>query len=381
MSNDGNSRLELSPPLRWGLFAALLLILTIITVQIAPLIPRLIDFDQTFYPAARYTLAGENPYTTSYVVVSEGNPTPDFFSPAWLLLILLPFGLLPLKIAQAAWLLFLILTIIIALSRMQAWGFHGLRPFLLILLPWSLISLLFGQVTPLVLLGTIWAIELVYDGERTAVSPLPILKLAVAFLLIGLKPQLGIFIAAPLVLDMLWHRDRRLVGLAAIGLVILGITLLVTPPWLISKAVEVQKLTAPYWKSTLERELWLWALPSWPAQFMRLFVVGVMAYWMWLQKGASTAWWSAWLTAVLIITPYTRAYDGVLLLPLLGQLFIFRRWYFALFLLIVALYTQSPLGEMGSIITPLTAWFLFIPWRGLIHGSIPALYQQQLTPP
>ena len=368
------------------LFLILLLafvVLVAAVILVAPNMPRLRDFDQTFYPAARYTLAGENPYTAVYIETDQGAP-PDFFSPAWLLPILLPFGLLPQEIARTVWVLFLVGVTSAALLQMQAWGFKGLRPLLLILLPWALITLLFGQVTPLVLLGTIWALNLVYarpvrfSSQENSHENKPdrsgwrqTAQLVLAFLLIGIKPQLGIFIAAPLLLEMLWQRDRRLIGLAIVGGLLLGGTLLITPPWLISKAAAVQEITAPLWKSTLERELTLWGWPLWLAQPVRVLVILVMARWAWLQKGTSPLWWAGWLTAVLIITPYTRAYDGILLLPILGLMAMHRRWQLALFVIFLALYIQLPIGELGSVVAPLTAWLLFVPWRGLRHGNFP----------
>jgi hypothetical protein len=55
----------------------------------------------------------------------------------------------------------------------------------------------------------------------------------------------------------------------------------------------------------------------------------------------------------------------VLLLPILGQM-LARRWLsFGLFLVIVIAYTGLPLGELGSVVTPLVAWALFVPWSGL----------------
>ncbi|MFZ1399864.1 MAG: hypothetical protein WAS33_23370, partial [Candidatus Promineifilaceae bacterium] len=189
---------------------------------------------------------------------------------------------------------------------------------------------------------------------------------------IGIKPQLGIFIAAPLLLEMLWRRDRRLIGLALVGGLLLGGTLLITPPWLISKAAAVQEITAPLWKSTLERELTLWGWPLWLAQVVRVVVVLVMARWAWRQKGTSPLWWAGWLTAVLIITPYTRAYDGILLLPILGLMAMHRRWQMALFVILLVLYIQLPIGELGSVVAPLIAWLLFVPWRGLLRGNFPA---------
>ena len=367
-----------SPWLVSGVLLLALVVLVAAVILVAPQMPRLRDFDQTFYPAARYTLAGENPYTAEYIETDQGAP-PDFFSPAWLLPILLPFGLLPQEIARTVWVLFLVGVTSAALLQMQAWGFKGLRPLLLILLPWALITLLFGQVTPLVLLGTIWALNLLriaYSVNDNAIrnTQYDWLKLVLAFLLIGIKPQLGIFIAAPLLLEMLWRRDRRLIGLTIFGGLLLGLTLLITPPWLISKAAAVQEITAPLWKSTLERELTLWGWPLWLAQPVRLLVVLMMARWAWLQKGTSPMWWAGWLTAVLIITPYTRAYDGVLLLPMLGLMVMHRRWQLGLFLVIMFLYLQLPIGELGSVTASLTAWLLFIPWRGLLQGNIPAVF-------
>jgi hypothetical protein len=103
-----------------------------------------------------------------------------------------------------------------------------------------------------------------------------------------------------------------------------------------------------------------------------LLVVLVMTRWAWLQRGTSPAWWAGWLAAVLIITPYTRAYDGVLLLPMLGQMLIWRRWFFGLFVLLMIGYIQLPIGELGSVMASLTAWLLFIPWRRLLRGGLPA---------
>ncbi|VAW31410.1 hypothetical protein MNBD_CHLOROFLEXI01-2054 [hydrothermal vent metagenome] len=404
MKNRENGR---SPWLTGVVLLLAVVVLGAAIVLAAPQMPRLRDFDQTFYPAARYTLAGENPYTAVYIETDQGAP-PDFFSPAWLLPILLPFSLLPQEIARTVWVLFLVGVTGAALLQMQAWGFKGLRPLLLIIFPWSLVGLLFGQVTPLVLLGSIWALNLVFLGHRVtqrshrepqrekekksikfAKSLIKnsqqsrwghLFKLLLAFLLIGIKPQLGIFIAAPLLLEMAWRRDRRLIGLALFGGLLLGLTLLITPPWLISKAAEVQKITAPLWKSTLERELTLWRWPLWLAQPVRLLVVLAMARWAWLQRGTSPAWWAGWLTAVLILTPYTRAYDGVLLLPLLGLLLIHRRWQFGLFVIIMALYIQLPIGELGSVTASLAAWLLFIPWRGLIQGHIPTAFNAGWLP-
>ena len=349
-----------------GIFIAfILVIIGAMAMLAAPHLPRLRDFDQTFYPAIRYTLAGENPYTAEYIETDQGAP-PDFFSPAWLLLILLPFGLFPMGMAQALWVIFLIGVTMAGIGLMRPWGLRGLRPLALVVLPWSLIGILYGQVTALVFLGAIICIIELEKPDRNRQS---LLKLTGGFLLIGVKPQLGLFIVVPLFLVMLERRDERTISLTLIGLIVLGITLIITPPWLVQKAIEVQRITAPLWKSTLERELLLWGWPSWIAHLVRVLVTGTMGYWAWRERSLTWAWWSAWLAAVLIITPYTRAYDGVLLLPLLGQLLVLKRWWqTAAFLLVMLLYIQLPIGELGSVVAPLTAWLLFIPWRALFSS-------------
>jgi hypothetical protein len=318
----------------------------------APQLPPLRDFDQTFYPAIRYTLAGENPYMAYYEETDQGAP-PNFFSPPWLLLILLPFGLFPMAVARSFWLLFLIGVTLYTIGLLRPWGLHGLKPLLLVALPWSLIGLLFGQVAVLVLLGAVLAIVEARKPDRTHAGAL---KLLLGLLLMGIKPQLGLILALPLLIQMAWQRDRRLPLVVGLGAVILMITLLLIPSFW-AHAAQVGQI-APHWTSTLERELALWQWPAWPAHLVRLLVVGGMLLWAWRDRSLSPGWWSAWLAAVLIITPYTRAYDGVLLLPLLGQMIFHHRWAALLFVLVMVLYVQLPFGELGSVVAPLAAWSL-----------------------
>lgn len=339
--------------------------LVVTAVFAAPHMPPIRDFDQTFYPAIRYTLAGENPYTAHYQETDQGAP-PLFFSPPWLLLILFPVGLFPLEIARVLWILFLIGVSFASTRLLAAWQVQGLWTLALVALPWSLIGLLFGQVTPLVLLGALAAIILVYQFPQTRLGAL---LLSFCFLLMGLKPQLGILLAAPLLFWLVKTRDRRLLGVVIVGGLALLLSLWLIPPWLIRQMGEVAQTIAPHWQSTLERELTLWQLPPLIAPIMRLLVVGVMVAWAWRARGFPPAWWSAWFTAVLIITPYSRAYDGILMLPLLAQMLVFRRWHFGAFVGLMGLYILLPNSELGSVVAPLTAWLLFVPWRSLFTGA------------
>ncbi|MCA9954374.1 MAG: hypothetical protein KC434_06620, partial [Anaerolineales bacterium] len=55
-----------------------------------------------------------------------------------------------------------------------------------------------------------------------------------------------------------------------------------------------------------------------------------------------------------------------------GLMVMHRRWQLALFVILLALYIQLPIGELGSVVAPLTAWLLFVPWRGLLSGELRA---------
>ena len=349
--------------LRKTIFIVLLVAFIMVEALVAaPFLPVSLDFDQTFYPAIRYALAGENPYQTEYEYL-EANPgaPPNFFSPPWLLLILLPFGFFPLELARALWMIFLTGVTAVGIRLMHpAKGFKGLWPFALVALPWSLVGILFGQVSALVLLGAVICIMELESEESGFPSTL---KLLAGLLLVGLKPQLGGLIALPVIMWMAWRRDKRLTPILLIGLPVIGLTLLVSQ--LVQDAENVYRI-APLWQSTLERELIVWSQPLWLAHLVRILVLGTMAAWAWRTRRLDTGWWSAWLAAVLIITPYTRAYDGVLLLPLFGQIASRRQWRQAgVFLLITILYIQLPTGELGSIVAPLAAWLLFVPWRNI----------------
>lgn len=351
----------LTLPQKIGLVGGVVTVLIALGILAAPHMPRMRDFDQTFYPAIRYVLAGQNPYTGNYEVTDQGTP-PAFYSPPWFLIILFPFGLLPFEIARAEWMIFLIAVTFLGIGLMGWWGLKGPAALLLALLPWSLIGVLYGQPTALVFLGAILAIGQAAQGKANSKSGWLIL---VGLILVSLKPQLGLFIALPLGFWLVWRRDRRLLTIIGGGIVFLLLVWLLAPAWLMITASNAQTLPAPLWQSTLERELLLWRLPQWIAGIVRVVVIVVMLGWTWQEKKLTSAWWSAMLAAVLIITPYTRAYDGVLLLPILGQM-IGQNWLrFLIFLVIVIAYTSLPLGELGSVITPLTAWILFVPWSKL----------------
>lgn len=358
----------LTLPQKALLIAGVIVALILLGLLAAPYVPPMRDYDQTFYPASRYLLAGQNPYTADYTETDQGAP-PSFFSPAWFLVILLPFGLLPFELARAEWMVFLVVVTFASIYLMGWWGLKGPWALALAALPWSLIAILYGQATPLVLFGALLAItQIATAGETRRSAGLILLGL----ILMGIKPQLALFIGLPLGLWLLWRRDRRLWPVVAGGLAFLLLVWLLSPPWPIASAIEIQKITAPHWKSTLERELWLWQWPAWIAHLVRLGVVAVMAGWAWREGDLTPAWWSAMLAAALIITPYTRAYDGILLLPLLGQMIARQRLRFLVFLVVVFAYTGLPLGELGSVVTPLAAWLLFVPWSRLRPGGVSA---------
>ncbi len=173
---------------------------------------------------------------------------------------------------------------------------------------------------------------------------------------------MGLFIAVPLFLQLLVQRDKRLKWLVGLGGLIAGITLLFTLSDLLALAPHVQKI-APHWQATLERELQLFQQPIWIAYLIRGAILLVSLLWLWQERRLTLAWWGMWLTAVLILTPYARGYDGVLLLPLFALMIKNKVWLFVAYVLLMGGYIMLPMSELGSVVAPLVAWLLFVDWR------------------
>ena len=111
-------KLNFWPRRRWLVVVALALAAVAIVVGMAAVLPPGVDWDKTFYPAARQALSLRNPYSAGgpygspwgwLPLLPLGDSTASaanmFYNPPWTLLPLLPLALLPPNVGRAAHLL------------------------------------------------------------------------------------------------------------------------------------------------------------------------------------------------------------------------------------------------------------------------------------
>ncbi len=119
-----------------------LLAIALLGVVLATLfMPLSVDWERVFYPAGQMVLAGRSPYLV------EG-----FFNPPWLILLLLPLALLPIKIGNAIMAVLGMVTYAYVLRKFKT-GLTGTIFFLLS--PPAIISIYSGNADWLIALGYI----------------------------------------------------------------------------------------------------------------------------------------------------------------------------------------------------------------------------------
>lgn len=255
----------------------------------------LVDFNLSLLPAARYVLAGVDPYTADLV----------FFSPPWVLYPVLLLAPLPDLMATLLWLLMLLGAIVASLHLAKgilAPSIKG-KPLwllsMLILTPYSLQTLFSGQYTPFVMLGMV--------GVFAWDNPLP------SLLLLSFKPQLGALSTVILMGTLARAGEwRRLLGSMALVGAIIGASFLIVPHSFsgFSAAILAGRSIAhhTHWITSLPRALAQIGLDEayvWPVYLVvAIALVGLLV----ARRDLAMV-----VTCSLLIAPYAREYDYVLL--------------------------------------------------------------------
>jgi len=262
---------------------------------------RQIDFGH-YMTATKLLLHGDDPYKEV-----------EFFFPPWSIVLLGPFTLLPLKPAAGAWLILAIFSQVVSGAMVMQWGGRSaprlLRIVILVLpplLPAALFSYVTGQISPLI--GFV-ALIASWISSRTSVHPL-VLALAVGAA--TLKPHI---VAIPLLLCLLeLVRGRKWNYLAWIGIVFagfVGVAYAVWPFWIQSLSDAWlggsyrggPGLVAPGYRGLLELGVPYWLL------------IPTLAYTLhaWVKDHLSARVIALGFTTGLLLAPYTRSYDQVIL--------------------------------------------------------------------
>ncbi|GMR09394.1 MAG: hypothetical protein BMS9Abin28_0212 [Anaerolineae bacterium] len=255
--------------------------------------------------AASQVLEGGSPYRSV-----------EFFGPPWLAVALIPLALIPASLSSAAWLLLLVSAVFISSVTWTKFDGYPSKPIARLLLsaasvasPVALFVYITGQITPLVELALIWlAIYTTRGGKRR------IIVVAIASFLVTSKPHI---IGFPMVLVLLEAMRK--------GLWRVPITFLAT--------VLVAGIGA------------LQLLPSWPSEWLAAIVDGrylggpglvaqgyyglreagvpesllvlpaIYTFFYWRRHGLTAATIALSLASGLILIPYARTYDYIILWP------------------------------------------------------------------
>lgn len=316
---------------RWlivcGLLALLLVALVALTV---PLFAswQLADFSVTFYRAAQYMLRGENVYFNSYPHPSNGREYPPY-APIWILYAMVPFGALPLPVAEALrfWIDIGMLALLGYLSarwsRLHRFGASAM----LLLAPWLLTELSTAQLTPFVFIG----IFLSYWGVRRSNAVETAIGL---WLMLSKFTIVSLVIFATVVFA--WRK-----GILGRTLAILGVLIVLASLWSPTWILDVVKLYTERLATPRVGDSVL-LLPGYPwSQLILLaFTSGSLIVYLWRSREIQPARgiWAVLTTVSLVGALHTFVYDWqLLMLPL--ALLLRERWgmWITLFLYLYAL--------------------------------------------
>lgn len=262
---------------------------------------RLIDFSN-YLTATEHLLLGKNPYAVV-----------EFFAPPWIAVFLAPLTFLPMEVASAIWLVVAILSQIGIGALVLLWerGSHSRTmrlsvPFFPALIPAALFSYITGQLSPLVTLSALLAIWIFL---RTEIHPV---TLGLLISISALKPHIVVIPLALCILELI--RQRKLIALTWITLVLsffVLISFLILPDWIPSLIGAWREgaylggpgLVAPGYRGIREFGVPLWVFVPLAVYLVRL----------WLKERLSPKVISLAFTTSLLLIPYARSYDQVVL--------------------------------------------------------------------
>jgi hypothetical protein len=290
-------------PNRRASLAAAAIVLVLVLAVAVKFLPPFLPIDLAHYLAAgRILLARQSPYGLV-----------EFFFPPWSVALLGPLSFLPVQLATTIWLLaaagsqsFASISPARWLGRPLAFGATAGLVALGVLMPPALFAYVTGQVSPLVGAAALFAMAL-----ARAPRPPPA-AIALALAVASLKPHIVVLPILVCLAELVAR--RRWVHLAWIGLVALGLFaagVLVLPDWIPSLTAALRggaflggpSLVAPGYRGLLQLGVPYWLLLPLAIYFVVL----------WVRERLTPRLAALALALGLLLTPYTRAYDQVLL--------------------------------------------------------------------
>jgi hypothetical protein len=263
---------------------------------------RLIDFEH-YLLATQIIYHRQNPYGVV-----------EFFAPPWLALLTFPLSRLPIKVASSIWLFSLLSATLASVWISLQWirQMPGLRSVIILalvptILPPVLYCYVTGQITPLVNTMVILAAWKIASQSQTGLA-------AFGLLFASLKPHVVLLPATLCLLEVIRKQQWRLILAVLVGFTTLvGLAFLWRADWLsslINAWLEGNYkggkpgLVSPGYVGLIEL-----GIP--PFTFAPLVIY---LLWQWWRFGLQPHIFALSLAVGLLIAPYSRSYDLVLLI-------------------------------------------------------------------
>lgn len=335
-----------------------------------------------YWSAAHLFAHGGNPYDQAEMSSLESQTSPERFSdtstlsnawnPPWLILIMLPVGILPYPIAISVWIF--CNTLLIGMALLITWklcmGNQKSKGILLVyvvgfLFVETLSYLAIGQITGLVLLGIVLSIWFLNRNMDVIAG--------IALLLTTIKPHITYFF---FILVIIWviqsHRWKVFVGFLTAALISMLIFWIAIPGWVNNYILLINNL--PYsqlYTSTLGsfiNEKFNISVFKYSAVLL-IFLVKPL-----LQVVKKDGWLTATNLALLIsvpLSPYGFNFDHIIILPVFVQLI---AWAFSaelsrivmVFLAVSLVTINLIVGKLASMNGLEYYWFFWIPIAFLV---------------
>ncbi len=346
----------MSKYLRNSIIALLLLTLAALIITGMRALPlKLLDFEN-YLSATRMLQQRQNPYGVV-----------EFFSLPWLALLLLPLTILPLDISASIWFLGNLICIEGSVLLALHWLGDRVSPpkllfvaFTSTLMPGSIFAYITGQVTPLVAAALLSA---AYSISSSTYLWLP----AVSLLLSALKPNITALPVLICVLELIRRRRRGVPALTFVGLLVLcGLAQFWLPDWFPS-LIEAWKtgsyrggergLLSPGYIGLGEL-----GIPQWIFLPLAAYVV-----WRWYARGFNPEVFSLAICVNLLLVPYSRSYDFVvLILPLTYLADVKNKWDYGLLAVSLLNILILPFTTFSAITPAILTLALLLKTRSLL---------------
>jgi len=284
-----------------------------------------------YWAASRLLVTGGNPYDGKELIELQNSTRPELsikegdiveaWNPPWLLLTMLPLGLLPFNAAVPLWIFLNVLIIVVSL--MISWQLSGgkdnQRLFVIVLgagvlFGNTVILLRLGQISTLVLISFLIGFWLIQKGHDWLAG--------IILLIATIKPQLSYLVLFILLIWTLkYRRWKILVGMALSGIAAALFVWLILPEWL---SIYIQTISRLPFSIIFTSTLGSFMSEVFGISIFKYMAILLLPLAFPLAKNVEKIGWFTTMNLALVISIplsiYGFSFDQVVLLPAIVQM-------------------------------------------------------------